>query len=310
MAALFRQSECEGRVKILIASTLATGHLNPLLTIGRILIAEGHEVVGFSGSALREPSEAIGAEFRPLPAGADFDLRDILSVVPELKNIPQGPQWLRAAIERVFIDTIPAQHKGLEQVLRDFAADVMIGDNMIFGVLPMLLGLRSKRPPIVLCGTSILHWRREDGAPHFAGLPPATTQAQLKAYAAISREHDKVVNRPVARRLNRLLKSLGVGLAQGCPGHAGNGGKSQFRPLDRPDATGARERAGSARGRHRRRPSDRCHTWPDSQQCSAGQLFTVRMGVAEGGRVCHQRGLWQSQPGYELWNFPCHGGAD
>jgi UDP:flavonoid glycosyltransferase YjiC (YdhE family) len=29
-------------------------HLNPLLAIGRIVIAEGHEVVGLSGSALRE----------------------------------------------------------------------------------------------------------------------------------------------------------------------------------------------------------------------------------------------------------------
>ena len=116
-------------MKILIASTPATGHLNPLLTIGRILIAEGHEVVGLSGSALRERIEGIGAEFRPFPAGADFDLRDILSVVPELKNIPPGPRWLRVAIERLFVDTIPAQHKGLLQVLRDFPADVIVGDD-------------------------------------------------------------------------------------------------------------------------------------------------------------------------------------
>jgi hypothetical protein len=34
--ALFRQPVYEDRVKILIASTPATGHLNPLLTIGRI----------------------------------------------------------------------------------------------------------------------------------------------------------------------------------------------------------------------------------------------------------------------------------
>ena len=170
------------------------------------MIAEGHEVVGLSGSALREPIEGIGAEFRSLPGGADFDLRDLLSVVPELKKIPPGPEWLRVAIERVFVDTIPAQHKGLHQVLRDFPADIIIGDDMFFGVLPMLLGPRSKRPPIVLCGTSILHWRREDGAPPFVGLPPATTQAQLEEYAAISREHDRIVNQPLARR----LKDLGV----------------------------------------------------------------------------------------------------
>jgi MGT family glycosyltransferase len=198
-------------MKILIASTPATGHLNPPLAIGHILIAEGHQVVGLSGNVLRERIEGIGAEFRPLPEGADLDLLDFASAVPELKNIPPGPEWLRVAIERVFVDTIPAQHKGLQQVLRDFPADVIIGDDMFFGVLPMLLGPRSKRPAIVLCGTSILHWRREDRAPLFAGLPPATTQAQLEEYAAIAQEHDRVINQPVARRLNRSLKDLGVG---------------------------------------------------------------------------------------------------
>ncbi len=198
-------------MKILIASTPATGHLNPLLTIGRILIAEGHEVVGLTGSALCDRIEGIGAEFRPLLAGADFDLRDLLSVVPELKNIPPGLEWLRVAIERLFVDTVPVQYKGLQQVLRDFPADIVIGDDMFFGVLPMLLGPRSKRPSIVLCGISILHWRRADGAPHFIGLPPATTQAQLEEYAAISQEHDRVVNQPLALRLNRSLKALGIG---------------------------------------------------------------------------------------------------
>jgi len=198
-------------MKILIASTPATGHLNPLLAIGRILIAEGHEVVGLSGSALRERIESIGAGFRPFPPGADFDLSDIISVAPELKNTPPGSEWLRIAMERLFVDPLLAQHKGLQQVLRDFPADVIIGDDMIFGVLPMLLGPRSKRPPIVLCGTSILHWRREDKAPTFLGLPPATTPAQLEDYAAIACEHDRTVDQPVTLRLNRSLKVLGVG---------------------------------------------------------------------------------------------------
>jgi UDP:flavonoid glycosyltransferase YjiC (YdhE family) len=198
-------------VKILIASTPGRGHLNPLLAIGHILITEGHQVVGLSGTCLRNRIERIGAEFRPLPAGADFDEGDAIAAIPELKDLPPGPQWLRIVIERVFVDTIPAQHKGLEQVLKDFPADVIIGDNMMFGLLPMLLGSRSDRPPIVLCGTSILHWPREDRAPHFAGLPPATTQAQLNEYASIAQEHDDVVNQPLARCVNRCLKDLGVG---------------------------------------------------------------------------------------------------
>ncbi len=47
------------RMKILIASTPATGHFNPLLAIGRILIAEGHEVVRLSSNALRDRIEGI-----------------------------------------------------------------------------------------------------------------------------------------------------------------------------------------------------------------------------------------------------------
>jgi hypothetical protein len=53
-------------MKILIASTPATG------------------------SALRSRIEGTGAQFHAFPAGADLDLRDLLSVAPELKDIPPG----------------------------------------------------------------------------------------------------------------------------------------------------------------------------------------------------------------------------
>jgi hypothetical protein len=99
-------------------------------------------------------------------------------------------------VERFFIDRLPAQHMGLRQVLRDFPADVILGDDMFFGVLPMLLGPRSERPPIALCGTSILHWCRDDGAPHFLGLPPAASPAELERYAAIAQEYERLTNGP------------------------------------------------------------------------------------------------------------------
>jgi len=114
-------------------------------------------------------------------------------------------------MERIFVDAIPGQHKGMQQLLQDFPAEIIVGDDMLFGVLPMLLGPRSMRPPIALCGTSFLHWRREDGAPNFAGLPPATTQAQRDDYAAAYREHDELLYRPVGDRLNRSLQAMGVG---------------------------------------------------------------------------------------------------
>src|SRR4029077_1102447 len=98
--------------------------------------------------------------FLAFPPEADLDLRDHHTVVPELKHITPGPEWLRVALERIFVDTIPAQHAGMRRTLREFPADIIVADDMMFGVLPMLLGPRSERPPIVLCGTSILHLRR------------------------------------------------------------------------------------------------------------------------------------------------------
>jgi UDP:flavonoid glycosyltransferase YjiC (YdhE family) len=198
-------------MKILIASTPATGHLNPLLAIMRMLLAESHEVAFLTGTVFRARIESSGVRFFPLPEGADFDLREILAVVPELQNIPPGFEWLRVACERIFVNAIPAQHQGLQRALQEFPADVVVGDDMFFGVLPMLLGQRSKRPPIVLCGTSFLHWAREDGAPNFLGLPPATTAEQRAQYAVVAREYDGTVDQPVLLRLNQVLKAMGVG---------------------------------------------------------------------------------------------------
>jgi len=68
-------------MKILVASTLATGHLNPLLAITRVLLGEGHEIAFLTGSAFRDRIESSGAKFISLPAGADFDLRQSHRVV-------------------------------------------------------------------------------------------------------------------------------------------------------------------------------------------------------------------------------------
>ena len=198
-------------MKILFASTPATGHINPLLAITRILLAEGHEITFLTGSAFRDRIENSGAKFVSLQGRADFDGRDFLAVAPELKDIPPGLEWFRVAIERIFVDSLPAQHQGLLQALEESQADVIVGDDMFFGVLPMLLGSQSKRPPIVLCGTSFLHLAREDGAPNFLGLPPATTDEHRHQYADIAREYDEAVDQPSLLSLNEVLNALGVG---------------------------------------------------------------------------------------------------
>ena len=197
-------------MRVLIVATPLTGHLNPLLAIGHTLMNEGCKVLGLSANIMRDRFERLGAPFRAFPGRADVDLSDRDAVFPEWKTIPPGPGRLRFALEHVYIDAIRAQHQGMQRVLEEFPADVILGDNFLFGVLPLLLGLRSKRPAIVLCGTMLLHCRRDDGGPHFAGLPPATSDAQREKYAAIAKEHDRVIYDPVRRYLNDSLAGLGA----------------------------------------------------------------------------------------------------
>ena len=195
-------------MKILVVSSPLTGHFNPMLAVARVLITEGHEVAIYTGSAFRARVEASGAKFFALPIDADLDPADPFDRIPELKALPPGLDWLRVALERLFVDNVPAQHEGLEKLLTSFGPDAVLGDDMFFGVLPALLGARQARPPIALCGTSILHWPRKDGAPIFLGLPP---MEEHDAYAAIARDFDEAVDRPVGLRLNQVLKTLGVG---------------------------------------------------------------------------------------------------
>jgi UDP:flavonoid glycosyltransferase YjiC (YdhE family) len=50
-------------MNILFASTPATGHINPLLAITRILLAESHKVTFLTGSVFRDRIENSGAKF-------------------------------------------------------------------------------------------------------------------------------------------------------------------------------------------------------------------------------------------------------
>jgi len=119
-------------MKILFASTPATGHINPLLAITRILLAEGHQITFLTGSAFRDRIENSGAKFVSLQGRADFDGRDFLSVAPELKDIPPGLEWFRVAIERFFLDRLPAQHQSLLHAVQECLADVIVGDDMFY----------------------------------------------------------------------------------------------------------------------------------------------------------------------------------
>lgn len=197
-------------MKVIISSVHLLGHLNAVLSIGRLLVEDGHEVVGLSATVFRERVERIGATFRPFPKSADIDTSDMIAAYPEFATLPPGPEMTLFYFQRVFADPLAAQHEGLTELMKDFKADLIVTDNLFMGALPMLLGPRSARPPIMFCGSTYLLWHRDDKAPGNAGLPPARTERERRDYSALLEQADKVLYTPFRNHLNKCLASVGA----------------------------------------------------------------------------------------------------
>ncbi len=198
-------------MKIIVAGTPMIGHLNPLLSIARFLVADGHEVVAHSASAHGARLRASGARFQPFTGDVDQDLSDLDAVYPQLKSLPPGPAQLRFLVRHAFVDRLHGQHDSLRRLMREFPADLVLCDNLFLGTVPLLLGPREHRPAIVHCGVTPLIAGRDDGAPIGPGLPPAADEAQREAYRAMSRVVDEHFFEPVQAELDRVLAVLGLG---------------------------------------------------------------------------------------------------
>ncbi|WP_263352219.1 nucleotide disphospho-sugar-binding domain-containing protein [Acidicapsa acidisoli] len=192
-------------MKVLITSVPLMGHLNAVLSVGRILTEQGHEVIGLSVNVLRDRIEHIGARFVPFSGAADLDLRDFAAAYPEFRTMAPGVEMTRFYFERVFADPLIDQNRDVQHAIETFTPDVIIVDNLFLGILPLLLGPRANRPPIISVGSTYLLWHRHDNAPCNLGLPPAWKNA----YAEIAHEIDAAFTKPIGEYINSLLTGGG-----------------------------------------------------------------------------------------------------
>jgi UDP:flavonoid glycosyltransferase YjiC (YdhE family) len=155
-------------------------------------------------------ARAAGVGFYSFPADVDFDLSDVDAAFPELRLLTPGPEQALYAFKNVFANAIPSQFRGLEAVLREFPADLIVHETAFFGVLPLLLGARASRPASVCLSISTIPLAREDGAPWGQGLPPAADAAQREKYRSIAQHISKILTDPVREHTDRILDKLGA----------------------------------------------------------------------------------------------------
>ncbi|MBW4533690.1 MAG: glycosyltransferase [Pleurocapsa minor HA4230-MV1] len=190
-------------MKILIASTTAPSHLNPLLTVANILIKHNHEVVLQTAPELKSMVEAAGVPFIPeLPETNSF--ADLMAHMELPKRQTKNPSMEIQAfdLEYYFGKQIGSQAAGLRQALQDFPADVILADAAFFGTLPLLLGKREERPAIVHLGVTLLNpFTAKNSAPR----PGMTKQEQLAKHE----RREEVFHQPSKAAMDKALAELG-----------------------------------------------------------------------------------------------------
>lgn len=188
-------------MKVLIAATALTGHINPLLALGRLLAARGDSVVMTSAERFRAKIEAAGLRFSAYDDGDAAEFRET--------SLPAGPERYRREFVRRFIDPIPVQFEALNHLIEAERPDAIVAGSLFLGVLPLLLGSRP-RPPVVVLNVSFLFLDRPDAAPVGLGLPPARNDAERARYAVLKAGMDAAFVEPVRAQADARLARLGL----------------------------------------------------------------------------------------------------
>jgi MGT family glycosyltransferase len=189
-------------MKILIASTPASGHLNPLLSVASLLVEFGHEVAVQVNEDLRPAVEAAGHRFLSEIPNAQTSAGYYFETYPERMQKSPGMEMTGYDLVHFFARNIPAQSASLKMALYDFQADLILADSTYWGTLPMLVGPRDKRPAIAHLGISVVNICSGKNIPMRPGERPEQREAEMQR-----REH--FILEPVQQAVDAALASLG-----------------------------------------------------------------------------------------------------
>jgi UDP:flavonoid glycosyltransferase YjiC (YdhE family) len=196
-------------MKIILAATPATGHVDPVLGIARVLANRGHRAIVYTGSAFADRVWAAGCEFAPLPPSVDFDLRDNDLCFPARAQL-DGIEILRHDFEHVFVGPMRAQYEGLSRLMDDVEPDMIVADHLFMGVLPIWMKPRGARPFTVSCGVTFLGLPRADGLPHGPGLPFVDLASERASLEALLTPEAMAILGPLQTIYEDALRDLGI----------------------------------------------------------------------------------------------------
>lgn len=194
--------------RVLLLSSPIGGHVAPMLSAAAGLVARGHEVTVLTGARFAEATAATGAEHVALPPQADYDDRDIDAAFPQRREL-KGIAQLKSDVVNTFIDPMPHQYRAVCELLDTRDIDVLVSEGAATGAVPLALGARGSRPPIIGCGVVPLTVGSRDTAPYGLALPPMSGVLGRVRNRVLSLFVQQVLFRSVQQHANTLLAQLG-----------------------------------------------------------------------------------------------------
>lgn len=154
--------------RILIATVPAAGHVNPMVSVAKHLVNRGHTVWWYTGEVFQHKIEQIKATYKPMQTAYDFGGMSREEAFPQTKGLQRLPLFIEG-YKCIFVDEAPKQMEDILELLKEFPADILIGDDMCYG-----LGFVREKTgiPLINISNSIYVYNSRDTAPFGLALPP------------------------------------------------------------------------------------------------------------------------------------------
>jgi MGT family glycosyltransferase len=190
---------------ILVCVVPAPGHISPLLAVAQHLSSAGHDITVLTADVFRDKVIAAGLDFVPLTGIANFDYRRPEDFFPDKRNL-RGTDLMIHYLKYTIGGTIPDQDRCIRQIMAKRPVDLILVDVPYLGTLPLLLGPKNNRPPIVGCGVVPLLMTSAD-----FGLfsQPDTTPEGLLRNKEANRQFEAALQ-PATDHINAVLARCGA----------------------------------------------------------------------------------------------------
>jgi MGT family glycosyltransferase len=192
--------------RVLVATTPADGHVNPVLPVAAHLAGRGHEIRWYTGQAYHDRVRAAGATPEPMRAARDFGGMGKREAFPDHARFT-GLASFRAGMRDIFYSTAVDQLTDLRAILARFPADVIVSDDMCYGAC---FAREHTGIPQAWIGNSVYILGSRDTAPLGYGLGPAASRLGRLRNRLLTLVGDHLALRALRARADEVRAAAGL----------------------------------------------------------------------------------------------------